>query len=186
MSLVYVDFIAKNVEVCVKYYVNREPRWFTGKIVKVLDRYIDDNIDDCVKCVVKYEKDKYTEVFCDKDYNTDDENAWCFSNRFTPLVENIKSIMNEFDESEEESSETDKTCSDTMTESSEEHHTDTDTSTETSVESETLENYQQTTTKHYSLMNNIGATLLMLTPWIASAVVLFNARNEICNALQNV
>jgi hypothetical protein len=189
MALSYVDFIAKNVEVCVKYYVNKEPRWYKGKVVKVLDRYIDDSIEDCVKCIVKYDKDKYTEVFCDKDYNADNENGWCFSRHYTPLVENIVSIVDKFDESEgsedsedSENTESNPEIDETGSEENKYHTTDTD----STVESEPLDdNYQQTTAKQNSLMNSIGATLFMLAPWIASAVALFNARKEICNALRD-
>jgi hypothetical protein len=107
MALSYVDFIAKNVEVCVKYYENKEARWYTGKVVKVLDRYLDEDLNECVKCVVKYDDDKYTDIFCEREYNTDDENAWRFGTRFVSLVESVKAIVDDFDETEEEENDTD-------------------------------------------------------------------------------
>jgi hypothetical protein len=109
MSLSYVDFVAKNVEVCVKYFVNQEPHWYNGRVVRVLNRYIDDNLDECVRCIVKYGKEKYAETFSEKDFNTDAENAWCFGDKFTHLVDNVKSVLNEADETEADETEADET-----------------------------------------------------------------------------
>lgn len=188
MALSYVDFIAKNVEVCVKYYVNREPRWYRGKVVRVLDRFIDNNLDECIKCIVKYDKDKYTEVFNESDYNTDEENAWCFGDNFVSLVESIKAIVDDIDETDigeqdhnevSQSDDTDETehTSDTTT-------TDNDGTEESDDGNDNEEVFtDEPKRKRHSLANNLGATLFMLAPWIASGVALYNARKEIFAAL---
>lgn len=187
MALSYVDFIAPDVEVCVKYHLNREPRWYTGKVVKVLDRYLDENIDECVKCVVKYGRDKYTETFCDKDYNTQDENAWCFGSKFVALVEHIKNIVDDFDYTEDEDESNESTDDDytetTETQTDEENETESNPS-EDIVSKEVDEAIQPR--RNHSLLNNIGATMFMLAPWIASGVALFNARKEIFEALRHL
>lgn len=197
MSLSYVDFIAKNVEVCVKYFVNREVRWYKGRIVKVLDRYLDENLDECVKCIVKYDKDKFTDVFCEKDYNTDDENAWCFAEQFVAMIENVKSIVDDFDETEDELEDgsedelEDKIGQET---DSETHDGDDRTSgSEEESSSHVSEDSDETTTEEYKVVakrhvqqrnkHSVGVMLFMLAPWIASGVALFNARKEIFEAL---
>jgi hypothetical protein len=195
MALSYVDFIAKNVEVCVKYYENKEARWYTGKVIKVVDRYLDDDFNECVKCVVKYDDDKYTDIFCEREYNTDDENAWRFGERFVPLVESVKAIVDDFDETEEEDEEEVDTDTVSLVESVEavvddcENDTDTPEKTTSSASSDCETEpqlVQAKVNKRRSLMNNVGATLFMLAPWIASVVALFNARKDIFEALKKL
>ena len=186
MSLSYVDFIAPNVEVCVKYFVDKEPRWFTGKVVRILDRYIDDNIDECVKCVVKYDKKKYTEVFSERDYDTDEENAWCFGERFVALVENVKSIVDDYDITESEGSEDEVDTNDeskTDTCSEDEHTEAQDTHSEGETNSTENGNILGTSTKR-SVWNSVGATIFMMAPWIATGIAIFNARNELLEAFK--
>jgi hypothetical protein len=173
MALSYVDFVAKNVEVCVKYYVNKEVHWYTGKVIKVLDRFLDDEMDECVKCLVQYNEGRYTDVFCERDYNTDDENAWRFGKRFVALVENVMCIVDDFDETEEEESDVDNL-----------ETTSIDSDTDTDTDTEKVEVAREEPQRH-SVMNNVGATLFMLAPWIASGIALFNARKEIFQALKN-
>lgn len=198
MSLSYVDFIAKNVEVCVKYFVNREARWYKGRIVKVLDRYLDENLDECVKCIVKYDKEKFTDVFCEKDYNTDDENAWCFAEQFVAMIENVKSIVDEFDETEDESEdEPEDELTDDIGQETDSETQDGDDRTSGSDEESSSQDVSEdsdttTTTEEYKVVekrhvrqrkHSVGAMLFMLAPWIASGVALFNARKEIFEAL---
>jgi hypothetical protein len=180
MALSYVDFVAKNVEVCVKYYVNKEAHWYKGKVIKVVDRFLDDEMDECVKCLVQYDDERYTDVFCERDYNTDDENAWSFGKRFVALVENVMRIVDDFDETEEEESDIDNL--ETTTSSS---ITSIDSDTDTDIDTEQEEPKLIQEKKRYSVMNNVGATLFMLAPWIASGIALFNARKEICQAMKN-
>ncbi len=185
MALSYVDFIAKNVEVCVKYYVNKEARWYSGKVVRVLERFLDDNLDECVKCIVKYDKDRYTEVFNESDYNTDEENAWCFGDNFICLVENIKSIVDDMDDTDtDEQDDNEETEVDGTDEETKETHEIDETSDSEEIE-EPEEGYDdEPKPRKHSLANNVGATLFMLAPWIASGVALFSARREIFEALR--
>lgn len=200
MALSYVDFIAKNVEICVKFYEDKHAHWCTGKVVKVLDRYLDDNFNECVKCVVKYDDEKYTDIFCESDYNIDDDNGWRFGEQFVELIERVKTIIDDFDETEEETTDEDQE-SDTETASLVEsvNYIDTSEATtssttssdnETDTETETVQTREEVVqakeNKRHSLMNNVGATLFMLAPWIASGVALFNARREIFEVLKNL
>lgn len=193
MTLSYVDFIAPNVEVCVKYLVNNKFRWFEGVVVRVLDRFIEpDTETECVKCIVLFDNDRYTETFKEIHYNNDNEDAWCFGDKFVQLVEQIKYLV-EDQTSCDSGEETDCTDVDNLPTTVGESETDTESDDNDSdyvYEEEHDENnklneeLRSSHNKKHSLANNVGAALFMLSPWIASAVVLFNARHEIMQHLR--
>ncbi len=193
MSFVYVDFIAPNVDVCVKYLIDGESRWYDGTVLSVLDRYVDDDSNvECVKCIVAYDHNRYTETLKETDYNCDSEEAWCFGNKFIQLVEQIKflnddNVTKSFDSEDVKCTEDTISSDETEEDETEEDETEED-ETEVASENEDKEEYAVNLPrkKSYSLVNNIGAVLFMLSPWIASAMVLYNARHEIIGFLQKV
>lgn len=189
MALSYVDFIAPNVEVCVKYCVDGKFRWFDGSVLRVLERYVDaDDDTECVTCIVSFENDRYTETFKEIHYNSDDDDAWCFGDKFVQLVEQVKYLTEDVTPVGSDDDNTDEEYSPATDESQsdEDDDADEDNDDETEEEYEDDENTQPIRKRKYSFANNVGAALFMLSPWIASALVLFNARREIMQHLRLV
>ena len=183
MTLSYVDFIAPNVDVCVKYCVDGKHSWIDGRVVRVLDRYEDedDNDTECVKCIVSFDDDTCTETFKEVHYNSDDDDAWCFGDKFVQLVEQVKYIANDETSCDSEDVQCVDDCS-CCTDESLVTETDSDEGVDDDGEEEEQEEEDEkrrTIKKKHSLVNNVGAVLFMLSPWIASTWVLFNARHEI-------
>lgn len=185
MTLSYVDFIAPNVEVCVKYCVEGRQCWFDGRVVRVIDRYEDEDETECVKCIVSFDDDTCTETFKEVHYNSDDDDAWCFGDKFVQLVEQIKYLANDVTSCDSEEVQ----CTDddlSHTDESTVTETDSDTDDDEDDNEEEVEHQPEgdklsTPKKKHTLANNVGAVLFMLSPWIASTWVLFNARHEILN-----
>lgn len=186
MVLSHVDFIAPNVELCVKYCVDGQYRWFDGIVVRVLDRYVDvDTETHCVKCLMSFDDERYTEVFNEVDYNSDHEDGWCFGGKFVHLVEHVKRLAGgDYTSDEDYLPNTDsESDSDSEEDGSVSFSEDDETSDYSSEEEEELRHSRK---RSRSLANNVGAFLFMMSPWIASAVVLFNARHEIMHYMRGV
>jgi hypothetical protein len=214
MVLSYTDFIAPNVEVCVKYIVEHQSKWCNGTVVSVFDReeVIDRNY---VKCLVQYDDgERIVERLYDDEYKKDTEEAWFFNDKFVHLVDHIKQVLDDAnvlkeqsdeepsdeepsdeepsdeepsdeEPSEEESSEEESS----EEESSEEDTSDEDTSDEDTSDEEISEHYEcshcHSPRKPTSLINDILATFLMLSPWLASGALIYSAREDIIVALKN-
>lgn len=189
MALAYVDFIAPNVEVCVRYCVDGKYHWRDGNVVRILERYVDvDNDTECVKCIVSFDDVDETRIFKEMHYDSLDEDAvWCFGDKFMHLVEQVKYLVEDSrtPNSDESRSTDEDYCQETDEADSDDEHTEGEIQTDFEDDI-SLEDIRTSRKKKYSFANNVGATLFMLSPWIASALVIFNARHEIMQHLRLV
>lgn len=152
-KLTPVDFIAPNVNIELMITDNNE--WIEATIVKVLDRDEDD-IQKFVKCEVIYKDGDDREVtLSDGDYDIDSPSSWRFSSTFSPLIEQIMHLKH-MSETEEEQTETNEE--------------------ETDSDSDVFEIYRNKP----SNINKALGILFGMSPWIATMVVLYNARYDIC------
>ena len=212
MSLSYTDFIAPNVEVRVKYIVNKQSKWCAGKIVSIFAREDLANREH-VKCLVEYEDGEcILEKLYNDEYNMDSEEAWSFSDRFVQLVDHINDVLdnanksdirseyiendNESDNEGEGEGESDNE-SENGSEGENESEGESENESEGESESESEGEGEMSDDKIYnvnhnclcakynmpkkstSFINNVFAVLFMLSPWLASSVMLYSARDDI-------
>lgn len=182
MSLSPIDFVAANVEIIVKY-VDCVPTWCSGVVTEVHEYGIEDG-SHYVECSIQFdnEEDLTVETLWDYDYATNNDDAWKFTSKFTPLVTNVMSVVNSVEDLDGESDTDATSLYDTEDEAegseseeydSEDEHDDVD------------EEVQHLPRRRPSFLNQFFATLFGLTPLLATFAVVYNGRDDIINALRN-
>jgi hypothetical protein len=189
MSLSSTDFIAENVEVLAKYVINDKQQWCTGVIANVFEHGVKDG-HHYVECEVEYADEKVDETFWDFDYETNSEDAWRFSSNYKPLVDHVLALDAELNDNDDYEPTEGSETSDADTDAQEEHDSvyddtdDTDDSaTEYSDETDNEEElvYQK---RPQSFFKRVLATLFTLSPSILTALVIYNAREDIAHVVR--
>lgn len=182
MSLSPTDFVATNVELMVKYVTDSGPEWCTG-IVTEVHEYGTDNGHYYVECSIKFddEDDVLVETLWEFDYQKNNDDAWKFTSNYTPLVTNVLSVANEqFELGLDTETIADTSDEDAVANSDEDYDED-DEDEECEFE---YEEHQYVPRPRPSLMNQFIGTLFVFTPLIATMAVVYNAREDIVNALR--
>lgn len=188
MSLSPTDFVAENVTVFVKYTVKSKPKWLFGYVDKVIEHGVQDG-HHYVDVEIQYddEDDLTYETLWDYDYETNNEDAWRFTNEYKPLVEQvlitleeraIEQELDEFDLDEEEEASDDETDASYETEDDDEEVTESD--TETDYE----EDEPIVVRKRQSILNALFATIWTFSPLIAAVGFIYHSRDDIANGLR--
>lgn len=180
-----VSLVSKNVDLLIKYQINDEFEWRHGTVVTVFE-YGTKSGRSYVDCNVEYDDDEVSEErLWDKDYDTEGEDAWKFSPKFVHVIERASDLLYESlsdDDCECDDCECeDCDCNDENDPDYEEEEEEEDEDTETEEEDE--EEYVPIVRKKPSFLNQLGATLYVFAPLIATFVVIYNARSDVTNAL---
>jgi hypothetical protein len=201
MYLTPTDFVAENVSILVKYIVNNKPKWCLASVHKVQE-YGVQNGHHYVDVLLEYDdEDKLIkETLWDYDYSTDTEDAWRFTTEYTPLVDNVlntiedRVLEHELDEEdnfvtdgEDSDSQGDDDITEDEDDSEDEDITDEDDSDDEDI---TDEEFSENESEVYiirkkpSFLNQLCATLFVFSPLIASAIVIYNAREDVTSYMR--
>jgi hypothetical protein len=196
MSYTPVDFIAPNVEVCIQYDIkDNDVYWELVKIISVEEHGLTDG-ERFIVCHVRYQGETsiFTETFWDKDYLSKKEGSWKFSENFAPLVhklldDNMPDIQGYDNQTNKDNTNTNNTyvnnVDDGDDENDENDENDEDDTDEDEDDNDTWnEEEEYLITRKTSLTNKIFASLFAFSPYIASAVVIYNARGDILSYLK--
>jgi len=189
MSLSPTDFVAENVTVFIKYTVKNKPKWLFGYVDKVIEHGVQDG-HHYVDVEVQYddEDDLTYETLWDYDYETNNEDAWRFTNEYKPLVDQVLTTIEERaieQEVDELDLEDDDEASDDVTDTSYETEDDDDaTETETETESHYEDDEPIIVRKKQSFLNAFFATIWTFSPLIATVVYIYHSRDDIANGLR--
>jgi hypothetical protein len=180
-----VDFIAPKVKVSIVYDSKSSIEWQEGIIKKVHSRGVNDLGVKYVVCdIVLNDSDSNVNIrdtLYDSDYEEVSDYAWVFAPSFTPLVNQIMKVNEPMEtDIQTETDEGSVADSDDTNDSQDSDYEPS--SEEDSEDSEDVMFYQK---KQTSYVNKLFASLWMLSPWLASLAVVFNAREDIVKYLQN-
>jgi hypothetical protein len=188
MYLSPTDFIAENVSIFVKYMTNNKPKWYHGYVDKVIEYGVQDG-HHYVDVDIQYEDDEdvTTETLWDYDYESDTEDAWRFTNEYTPLVQNVLNTLEERIIEEELGEVEGSIYEDNDTyydgETDEDYETEEDTEDDESGYDDD-QSHVYVVRRKPSFLNQLFGTLFVFSPLIATFAVVYNARDDITRYLR--